>query len=98
MLNLKPRIEEKLDENTIQKIAAAPKPTPVAEAIAVTKQFEHISLDLEEIAEILNIAEPGKNKRAKASDFDVQEMRKHPNLRVIQSAGRVYIKYIPDRF
>jgi len=97
MLDLKPRIAENLTEETLQNIAAAPKPTSTAEAIAVTKQFGHVSLDLEEIAEILNIAEPGRDKRAKVSDFDVEEMRRHPNLRVIRTGDLIFIRYIPTR-
>ena len=90
-MDLRSIITENLTQPTMDKIAAAPKPTPTAEVVAVVKEFE-VGLNLNEIAEILNISNPG-GRRASAKDFDVEALRQHPQLRVIRSLDDITVKY-----
>jgi len=95
MLDLRNPITERLDEATMNKIAAAPKPTAIAELIAVAKNFPNLLLGLDEVAEILNIAQPGRDRKAKATDFEIAELKKHPNIRVVQTGDQIFVRFVP---
>ncbi len=93
MYSLRGSIKEDLSEEALRRISSAPKPTKIAEVLAVTKEFEGKALNLMEIAEIANIAEPGKRERSSADEYPVEDIKKHPNLRVIQNPSETYIRY-----
>ncbi len=96
MKKLRGSIEKELNDETLRRIKAAPKPTKVAEAIAVTREFKGKALDLSEIAEIANIANPGKEERSKKDEYPIKEMKKHPDLRVLSTPKGNYIRYTGD--
>ena len=94
MFKLRASIKEQLNEEILRRINSAPKPTSVAEAIAVTREFEGKALNLMEIAEIANIADPGKDEKSSAANYSTEAMRKHPDLRVIQNPNETYVRYV----
>jgi len=96
MKELRGSIEKELHEEKLHRIKAAPKPTKVAEAIAVTREFEGKALSLSEIAEIANIANPGREERSTEEQFSLEEMRKHPDLRVISTPKGSFIRYVGE--
>jgi len=93
MKKLRGSIERNLDEETLSRIKAAPKPTKVAEALAVAKEFRGKALDLSEIAEVANIANPGREEKSNKDEYPVEEMRKHPDLRVLSTPKGAYVRY-----
>jgi hypothetical protein len=87
-------IMKRLTDATINSIRQAPKPTPISEVVAVTKNFRGSALNLEEIAEIINIAEPGRNVKAKASNYQpISELERHPNLLVTRTPNDCFVRY-----
>jgi uncharacterized protein with PhoU and TrkA domain len=91
---LRKEITSKLDGTVLERIKNAPKPTKVAEIISVAKEFKNMSLSLEEIAEITNVAEPGRNVKARMKDYPIEELRKHPNLLVTTTPQGCFVRYV----
>ncbi|MEM0372552.1 MAG: hypothetical protein QXO69_01790 [archaeon] len=94
MMDFRRQLAEKINDNVLNKIKNAPKPTKVAEALAVVKQFPAMALTFEEIAELVNISDPGADEKAKASDYDVNEIRKHPEMRVVRTPTETLVRYV----
>ena len=95
MIELRKTVEQKLTEEVINKIANAPKPTTTAEVVAVCKQLEGMALSLQEIAQIINIAEPNRDTKATADDYTISELEKHPNLLVVRTPLETAVRYVP---
>ena len=83
----------RLTPKTIKQIADAPKPTKVAEIVAVTKALDGMSVNLEEIAEVINIAEPGREIKAKADDYNADDIKNHPDLVVVGTPSSHFVRY-----
>lgn len=94
MMDFRRQIADKLNDSVLDKIKNAPKPTKVAEALAVVKQFPAMALTFEEIAELINLADTGKEGKSKASDYDINEIRKHPEMRVVRTPSETLIRYV----
>lgn len=97
MYPLRRVIEERLSDYVIDQIRKAPKPTPVAEALAVTKQFRNMGLSTSEIAEIINIVEPYRDLKAKPNDYLYDEMKKHSDLLVTRSIDDIFVRFVGGR-
>jgi hypothetical protein len=93
MIDLRGDLTKQLTPQVMDKIRKAPKPTPVAEALAVTKEFQGRALSLEEIAEIVNLCDPGRDRRAKASDFNPDELNRHPELLLVRTPRECMVRY-----
>ena len=91
-MDLRPEIQKILNSKAIDNIRKAPKPTPVAEVLAVAREFGGKALSLEEIAEIVNLADPGKSPRAKAANYLSQEITKHPELLVVRTPRETLVR------
>ena len=94
MLELRPRILDHLTPLVLERIRKEPKPTTIAEAIVVVKHFDGMALNLDEIAEIINIADPGRSKKARASDYDLNELDKHDTIRLIKTPNETLVRYV----
>ena len=92
MLDLRGDLTKELTPQAIDRIRKAPKPTPVAEALAVVKEFSGKALSLEEIAEILNLSDPA-GRRAKAADFNPEELKRHPKLLLVRTPQECMVRY-----
>lgn len=93
MIDLRGDVTRELSPQIMDRIRKAPKPTPVAEALAVVKEFQGKALSLEEIAEILNLSDPGRERRAKVSDFDPDELNRHPELLLVRTSRECMVRY-----
>lgn len=96
MRELRGDVKNNLNEEVLRRIKSSPKPTKVAEAIAVVKEFDGKALSLGEIAEVVNVAEPGREQKATEEEYPVKEMRKHPNLRVITTPKETHVRYVKE--
>jgi len=94
-MELRRNIEQKLTSKVLDEIADAAKPTKTAEVVAVVKQFPGMALSLEEIALIANIAEPGRDVKARASDYDVSEVQRYPEMLIVREPHGVSVRYSP---
>jgi hypothetical protein len=94
MIELRPEIERKLTPVVLEHIRKAQKPTKVAEALAVTKELAGISVSLAEIAEIINISEPGRDMKAGASDYTLAELDRHPDLVLTTTPRGSFVRYV----
>jgi len=97
IMPLRKEIEERLSNYVIEQIRKEAKPTKVAEALAVVKYFKNMSLSTEETAQIINIVEPYREVKAKASDYDYDEMKKHPDLLITRTPTQVFVRYVGGR-
>ncbi len=43
-------------------------------ALAVAKELKGVAISLDEIAEVVNIAEPGRNIKARSTDYDTEDL------------------------
>ncbi len=93
MIELRGDITRKLTPAVMERIREAPKPTKTAEVVIVTREFKGMALSLEEIAEIMNISDPSR-QRSRASDYEVRELEKHPELLVIKTPTATYVRYV----
>lgn len=94
MISFRTQLSEKMTTSVLNTIRDAPKPTKVAEALAVVKQFPGIAITLEEIAEIKNIADPGNPEKSRASEYNSDEINKHPEMRVIKTPNETLVRYL----
>lgn len=94
---LRKEIMSKLEEKVIDRIRAAPKPTKVAEVLAVAQEMGNVSVNLGEVAEIINIAEPCRNIKAAAKDYSSEELKKHPSLLVTTTPQGCYVRHVGGR-
>lgn len=92
MIDLRPEIQKALNPKVIDSIRRAPKPTPVAEVLAVAREFGGKALSLDEIAEIVNLSDPGKTPRAKAANYHAQEIVKHPELLLVRTPRETLVR------
>ena len=90
---LRSDIMRRLTPAVIKKITDAPKPTKIAEVLAVTRALDGMAVNLDEIAEIINIAEPGRNIKAKQNDYNIAEVKNHPDLVVVGIAANNFVRY-----
>jgi len=90
-------VEAKLTPYVLKMIAEAPKPTPTAEAKVVAHALKGMALSTSEIAMIANIAEPGRNRRARAEDYRFEELRKHDDLVLTRNPFGMYVRYVGTR-
>lgn len=97
MKELRGNIKNGLNEEMLRRIKNAPKPTKTAEALAVVKEFDGNAISLSEIAEIVNIANPGRDERAKSEEYCVKDLRKHPELRVVATPNETYVRYVKNK-
>jgi len=97
MIEIRQEIEKRLSPLVLERIRVAPKPTKVAEALAVAKELPGVSVSLEEIAEIINIAEPGRNVKARPSDYSTSELDKHPDLVLTITPRGAFVRYVGGR-
>ena len=97
-MNFRKPLAEKINDRVLDKIKKAPKPTKVAEVLAVIRQFPGMALTFEEIAELNNISEFGKPEKAKASDYvaALADIRKHPEIRVIITPSETVVRFTGD--
>lgn len=87
----------KLDDKILDRIKKAPKPTKVAEALAVAKEMAGMSLSLGEIAEVINIAEPGRNIKAAESDYTIADLKRHPSLLITTTPQGCFVRFTGGR-
>ena len=97
MIELRKEVAEKLTPVTIDRIRKALKPTKTAEAMAVVKELKGVSLSLDEIAEIINISEPGRGVKAKASDYSSEELGKNPELIITRTPKNCFVRYVFEK-
>ncbi|GEM_PF-2282767 len=97
MLELRGDITRRLTPDVLDKINQAPKPTRVAEVLAVTRQLPGIAVTFEEIAELINLADPGRAERADPRNYDAKELRKHPELLLEQLPSTTFVRYVASR-
>lgn len=97
VMELRGEITKKLSSVTLEKIKKAPKPTKVAEALAVVKELEGTAVSLDEIAEIVNIADPGRDAKARASDYVLEELGKHPDMLLVKTPKETFVRYTGGR-
>lgn len=93
-LELRGDITSRLNDAVLDNIRKAPKPTKTAEALAVAKELHGAAVSFEEIAEIVNIAEPGRNTKAKPKDYQLDELKKHPALVITTTPKANFIRYL----
>jgi len=93
MMELRKEITSKLNNSILMKIKNSPKPTKVAEVIAVTKNFPGIALAFDEIAELINISNPGADEKSRESDYDENEIKRHPDLLVVHTPYKTYVRF-----
>ena len=96
MMNLRNEITSKLDNMILNKIKESPKPTKVAEVIAVTKNFPGMAFGFDEIAELINISNPGAEEKSLESDYDPNEIKRHPDLLVVNTPDKIYVRFTGD--
>ena len=94
MISFRRQISEKMTTSVLEEIKKAPKPTKVAEVLAVVKQFPGIAITLEEIAEIANISDPGKDEKSTPEEYNPDEINKHPEMRVIRTPTETLVRYL----
>ena len=94
MMQLRSEIAGRLNDVSLARIKNAPKPTKVAEAVAVLKELKGISINLKEIAEVINVAEPGRGVKARGVDYDVRELARYPDLIVTETPNAVFARYV----
>ena len=92
MIDLRGDLTNQLTPPVMDRIRKAPKPTPVAEALAVVKEFKGRALSLEEISEVLNLSDPARERR-RAKDFDSEELKKHPELLLVRTPTECMVRY-----
>lgn len=97
MFPLKKQIEDRLSSYVLELIRKEPKPTPVAEALAVVKHMKGMSLTTAEIAEIINISEPYRNVKAKPNDYAYDELKRHPDLLITRTPSDIFVRYVGGR-
>jgi len=97
MIELRGEIEKRLTPPVLEKIRIAAKPTKVAEAVIVARELGGASVSLEEVAEIINIAEPGRDVKAKASDYPVNDLDRHPDLVLTITPMGSFVRYVGGR-
>lgn len=93
-LELRGDISSRLNDAVLDRIRKALKPTKTAEALAVAKELKGVAVSLEEVAEIVNISEPGRNTKARVTDYEINELRKHPSLIITTTPKADFIRYI----
>ena len=86
-------LQRKLTPVVLKRIQEDPKPTKTAEVVVVTKELGGMAVSLEEVAEIINIAEPGRDIKAKESDYSVEELKNHPDLLVVTTPSACHVRY-----
>ena len=94
MMNFRRQVSEKLTPDVLDKIKKAPKPTKVAEVLAVTKQFPGMAMTFDEIAEIINVSDIGRDEKSRPSEYNADEVAKNPELRVIRTPTETLIRYV----
>ena len=92
MIDLRGDLVNQLTPPVLDRIRKAPKPTPVAEALAVVKEFQGKALSLDEISEILNLSDPARERR-KAGDFDPEELKRHPELLLVRTPTECMVRH-----
>lgn len=94
---IRKEITAKLDEKILNRIKNAPKPTKVAEALAVVKEMGGVSVSLGEIADVINIAEPGRNVKASEKDYVIADLKRHPSLLLTTTPSGCYVRFTGGR-
>jgi hypothetical protein len=97
MIEIRQEIEKRLTPPVLERIRLAPKPTKVAEALAVARELGGVSVSLEEVAEIINVAEPGRNVKAKQSDYSTKDLDRHPDLVLTITPRASFVRYVGGR-
>lgn len=97
MIEIRQEIERRLSPAILEHIRIAPKPTKVAEALAVAKELSGVSVSLDEVAEIVNIADPGREIKAKPSDYSTKDLDRHPDLVLTLTPRGVFVRYVGGR-
>jgi hypothetical protein len=97
MIEIRQEIEKRLSPVVLERIRLAPKPTKVAEALAVAKELPGVSVGLNEVAEIINIADPGRDVKAKPSDYATNELDRHPDLVITITPRGSFVRYVGGR-
>jgi len=93
IMELRSDITQRLTPIVLKNIRKAPKPTKVAEALAVAKELKGVAISLDEIAEVVNIAEPGRNIKARSTDYDIADLEKYPDLLLVKTPRETYVRY-----
>ena len=94
MIEIRQGIERRLTPQVLEHIRLALKPTKVAEVLAVAKELPGVSVSLEEVAGIVNTAEPGRDMKAKVKDYSVSELDRHPDLVLTTTPKAVFVRYV----
>ncbi len=97
MIEIRQEIERRLTPKVIEHIRVAPKPTKVAEALAVARELGGVSVSLEEVAEIINVAEPGRDNKARSKDYSSAELDRHPDLVLTTTPRGTFVRYVGGR-
>jgi len=97
MIEIRQEIERRLTPIALEHIRVAPKPTKVAEALAVARELSGVSVSLEEVAEIINVAEPGRDSKARARDYSAAELDRHPDLVLTTTPRGTFVRYVGGR-
>ena len=97
MIEIRQEIEKRLTPAVLERIRMAPKPTKVAEALAVTRELGGISVSLDEVAEIINVTEPGRDAKAKSRDYSAAELDRHPDMVLTTTPRGTFVRYVGGR-
>ena len=93
-MNFRKQVSEKLTPDVMDKIRKSPKPTKVAEVLAVVKQFPGMAMTFDEIAEIINVSDIGREEKSRPSEYNAAEVAKHPDMRVVRTPTETFIRYV----
>jgi hypothetical protein len=97
MMEIRGEIEKRLTLPVLERIRVAPKPTKVAEVLAVVRELPGVSVSLKEVAEIINVSEPGRDLKAKFSDYSAEELDRHPDLVLTLNPRGSFVRYVGGR-
>jgi hypothetical protein len=90
-------LQRKLTAVVIERIHKAPKPTKISEVLAVARELRGTAVSIDEAAQVINVAEPGRDIKARASDYDLAEIERHPNLLVVRTPRGTYVRYTESK-
>ena len=97
MMELRSEIEERLTPFVLEKIRTAIKPTKISEVVVVARELGGISISLEEVAEIINVADPEKKTKARVADYSAIELDKHPDLILTTTPRGSFVRFVGGR-
>jgi hypothetical protein len=90
-------LQKRLTSVVIERIQKSPKPTKISEVVVVCRELKGMAVSLAEIAAVVNIAEPGRDIKARMGDYDVAEIERHPNLLPVRTPRGTFVRYAESK-